>query len=194
MVCGNSLTKFFRRSSTGIHPELRRERVHRPLEHVCRLGPAGSAIRVGRCRVREDAGERHAVVRDLVRTGVDPRAEERDAGRDELQVRAHRAPRLGLDGGDVAVPRRRERELVHDVAPVDRRDVVLGALLRPLHRPAEALRERDRKRLLRVDVDLRAEAAADVGSDHADLRLGDAEHELQREAQDVRRSASPTRA
>ena len=79
-----------------------------------------------------------------------------------------------------------KRQLVDDVAAVDRRDVVLRTLLRPLHRAAEPLRERDRERLLRVDVQLRAEAAADVGGDDADLRLGDSEDELQREAQDVR--------
>ena len=86
----------------------------------------------------------------------------------------------------VSVLRRRERQLVDDVASVDRRHVVLGALLGPLHRAAEPACERDGERLLGVDVELRAEAAADVGGDHADLRLGDAEHELQREAQDVR--------
>ena len=79
-----------------------------------------------------------------------------------------------------------------DVATVDRGDVVLGALLRPLHRTPEPPGERDGQRLFAVDVELRAEAAADVGGDHPDLRLGDPEHELQREAQDVRRSASPT--
>ena len=47
-----------------IHPELGRQSVHRPLEDVGRLGPPGSAVRVGRRRVREDAGERDAVVRD----------------------------------------------------------------------------------------------------------------------------------
>ena len=170
-----------------VHAELARERVHRALEHVRRLRPAGSAIGVRRSGVREDAGERDAVVRYLVRPGVDPRAEERDAGRHELQVRAHGAPGFRLDRRDVAVLRRRERELVDDVASVDRSHVVLGSLLRPLHRAAETACERDRERALAVDLELRAEASTDVGCDHADLGLGDAEHELQREARDVRR-------
>ena len=72
------------------------------------------------------------------------------------------------------------------VATVDGRDVVLRALLRPLHRPAEALRQRDREKLLRVDVELRAEASSHVGRDDAYLRLRDAEDERHREAQDVR--------
>jgi hypothetical protein len=75
--------------------------------------------------------------------------------------------------------------LVDDVAPVDRPDVVLRALLGPLHRSPEATRDRNRDRPLAVDLDLRAEAAADVGCDHADLRLGDAEHKLEHEALDV---------
>ena len=86
-----------------VDPELGRERVHRPLEDVRRLRPPGPAVRVGRRRVREDAGERDAVVRDLVRARVEPRAEQRDPGRDELEVRAHRARHLALDGRDLPV-------------------------------------------------------------------------------------------
>ena len=169
-----------------IQLQLARQSVDRPLEHVGRLGPTCAAIRVGRRRVREDARERDAVVRDLVRARVDPGAEERNPGRDELEVGAHRRLHIGLDAGDRAVLRRGQRELGGDVATVDGGDVVLGTLLDPLHRAAEPARQRHRERFLRVHVQLRAEASADVGSDHADLRLGDAEHELEREAQDVR--------
>ncbi len=170
----------------AIHPELGGERVHRALEDVRRLRAARAAIRVGRRRMREDTGERDAVVRDRVRAGVDPRAEERNPRRDELEVGAHRALRLRLHGRDRPVLRRRERQLVDGVAPVDGRNVVLRPLLRPLHRPAESLRQRDREELLRVDVELRAEAASHVRCDHAHLRLRDAEDEGHREAQDVR--------
>ena len=93
---------------------------------------------------------------------------------------------LGPDRRDLPVLRRGELELVDDVAAVDGRQVVLGPLLDPLHRPPEPPRQRDGERLLGVDVELRAEAAADVGGDDAQLRLGDPEDELQREAQDVR--------
>ena len=169
-----------------VHAELARERVHRALEHVRRLRSAGSAVGVRRCGVREGARERDAVVGDLVRPRVDPRTEERNAGSHELQVRAHGAPGFRPDRRDVAVLRRRERELVHDIAAVDGSHVVFGPLLRPLHRAAQTACERDRERALAVDLELRAEASAHVGRDHADLRLGDAEHELESEARDVR--------
>ena len=169
-----------------IHLELACKRVDGSLEHVRRLRSTGPSVRIGRCRIRENAGERHAVARDRVRPGIDPRAEKRDAWSDQLEVRAHRAPRLRLDRRDHPVLHRRERQLVDDVAAVDGRDVVLGALLRPLHGTAEPLREHDRERLFGVDVELRPEPAAHVRSDHADLRLGDSDYQLEREAEDVR--------
>ena len=192
-MCGNSLTKFFRLKLDRIHLELARKRVDGSLEHVRRLRSTGSSVRIGRRRIRENAGERHAVARDRVRPGIDPRAEKRDAWSDQLEVRAHRAPRLRLDRRDHPVLRRRERQLVDDVAAVDGRDVVLGALLRPLHGTAEPLREHDRERLFGVDVELGAEPAAHVRSDHADLRLGDSELPAAARSGGCAAPASPTR-
>ena len=107
-------------------------------------------------------------------------------GRDELQVRAHRRDHVGADPGDLALLRRRELERRDDVATVDRRQRILRPLLDPLHRPAEPAGERDREELLGVDVELRAEAAADVGCDDPQLRLGQAERRRGEDAQDVR--------
>jgi CO/xanthine dehydrogenase Mo-binding subunit len=50
----------------------------------------------------------------------------------------------------------------------------------------EPARDRERERLLGVDIELRAVATADVGRDHAQLRLGDAGDAAQRDACDVR--------
>ena len=169
-----------------VDPELEREQVHRALEHVGRLGPAGAAVGVGRRRVREHARERDAVVRDRVRACVDPGAEQRDAGRDELEIRPHRGDHVRPDRGDLAVLRRRELERRHEVAAVDRRERVLRALLHPLHRRAQPPRDRDREQLLGIDVQLRAEPAADVGGDHAQLRLGHPERGGGEQPQDVR--------
>ena len=69
---------------------------------------------------------------------------------------------------------------------MDRGQVVLGALLDPLHRPTEPARDGEADRLLCVDIELRAEAASDVGSDHAQLGLRDAERERERDLRDVR--------
>ena len=66
----------------------------------------------------------------------------------------------------------------------------LGARLDPLHRPPGEARGLCDRELLGVDVDLRAEAAADVGRDHAHLRLRDAAdrgHERAHEVRHLRR-------
>ena len=123
---------------------------------------------------------------DVVAAGVEPGSEQRDPGGDELEVGAHRRGQAGSNCGHLAVGVRRELDLLPDVAPVDRGEVALAALLRPLDGPAEAPRKREDEHLLGVDVQLRAEAAADVGRDDADLRLGDAEHDGGEDAQDVR--------
>ena len=54
---------------------LSRERVHRALEDVGGLGPAGAAVRVGRRGVRQDAGELEPVGLGVVRPHVDPAAQ-----------------------------------------------------------------------------------------------------------------------
>ena len=162
------------------------QRVHRALDRVGRLGTAGAAVGVGRRRVREDAGALEPVGGDVVGAVVDPGAEQRDPRRDELEVRAHRRGELDAHAGDPALLGRGELDLLDHVAAVDRRVEALGALLDPLDRAAEPPGEQQRERLLGVDVQLRAEAAADVGRDHAQLRLGHPEHAGERHAEDVR--------
>ena len=52
------------------------------------------------------------------------------------------------------------------------RQHVLQAVFEPPHRPAEAQRQERDQHVLRIDDQLGAEAAADVGSHHADaMRL-----------------------
>ena len=63
----------------AIDAELGRKRVHRPLEHVGRLGPSGPPVRVGRRRVREYAGEGDAVV-GIAYGRVEPRTQQRNPG------------------------------------------------------------------------------------------------------------------
>ena len=170
----------------GIHLELPRERVDGPLDRVRRLRPAGAAVRVGRRLVREHARALEVVALDVVRAAVDPRAEQRRAWRDDHQVRAHRDREPDADRGDRPVRGRRERDLLDHVAPVVSRERVLRALLDPLDREAGPLRDDDPERLLRVDLELRAEPAADVGRDHTQLRLGHAGRKRKRHARDVR--------
>ena len=79
-----------------------------------------------------------------------------------------------------------EGELLPLVAAVVGAHQRLGAGLGVLHRLAEPAADRPGDPLLRRDLELAAEAAADVGRDHPDLRLGDAGRRGQREPQDVR--------
>ena len=163
-----------------------RERVHRPLDRVRRLRAAGAAVRVGRRLVREHAGALERVALDVVDAAVEERAEQRDAGRHELVVRAHVGEQLHAHAAQLPLLRRGELDVLDHAAAVDRGDVRLGPLLDPLHRRAELPRDREAERLLRVDVQLRAEAAADVGCDHAELPLGNPERQRERRPQDVR--------
>ena len=153
---------------------------------IRRLRPARAAVGVGRRRRRERPDDLERVGLDVVRPAVDPAAQDRRAGRDELEVGAQPDDELGADAADLAVLVRRVLHLLPLVAAVDRGEVALRALLRPLHRPADPLRQSERERLLGVDVELRAEAAADVRRDHPQARLGHAEDDREPEAQDVR--------
>ena len=138
--------------------DLPRQRIHRALDDVRRLRPAGAAVRVGRRRVRDHAPELVPVRLRVVGTHIHPRAELGDAGREQLVVRAHVRQLDELHADQLPVLVGGERHVVQDAASVDRRDVVLTALLDPLHRHAELLRQPERERLLGVDVQLRAEA------------------------------------
>ena len=104
---------------------------------------------------------------------VEERAEQRDAGRDQLQVRAHVDEQLDADRGHLAVGVGGELDVL-DLAPsLDGRDRVLAAVLGPAHGDAELARQGDRDQLFRVDVELRAERAADRRRDHTQLVLVD---------------------
>ena len=152
--------------------------MHEPLDDVGRLGTASPAIGIDRRRVRErcrhlgvDGGRR-------VLAGQQRRVEDRrDARGERRQVRAHRSGRVHAHREELAVLVERELGVRHVVASVRVGEEALAPLGRPLDRAVDALRRPHHRRLFGVEVDLRAEAAADVGRDHADLVLGQAEHE-----------------
>src|SRR6266550_1087800 len=75
---------------------------------------------------------------------------------------------------------------IPDVAAVNRGEVSLAPRFDPLDRPPEPACEGQRERLLRVDVQLGAEAAADVRGDHAQFRLRHARDHRERDPGDVR--------
>ena len=107
-------------------------------------------------------------------------------GRDELQVGAHVGEQADLEAEQRAVGLRGDLDVLDLVAAVDGGLVVLAARLGPLDRAAELLGDDEGEHLLGVDVELEAEAAADVGRDDADLVLADAGDQREHDAQDVR--------
>jgi hypothetical protein len=68
-----------------------------------------------------------------------------------------------------------DREIVEVVARVHRRDQVLAAILDPAHRMSDLHGDGGDRDVLRHQPVLAAEAAADVGRDHPDLVLGQAQ-------------------
>ena len=161
------------------------ELIHDPLDGVCRLGPAGTAVGVGRRLGREHTGAEEPVRRHLVDRREHEGAEDRDTRGDELQVGAHVGEQLDLEPEQRAVLLRRDRDVLDLVAAVRRGLVVLAARLGPLDRPAELAGDDQREDLLGVDVELGAEAAAHVGGHDAQLVLGDARGEREHHAQHV---------
>ena len=69
---------------------------------------------------------------------------------------------------------------------MDRRHVVLRTRLDPLHRTVELAAQRERERLLGVDVELRSEAAAHVRRDDPQLVLRDPGRDREADPRDVR--------
>ena len=170
-----------------IHLQLRRDEVDQPLDHEGRLGPPGAAVGVRRRRVREDAVDDLADVRDVVRARQHQAVQDRrNAGRGGREVRAHVGPHGRADADDRAVLLRGHLDVLDVIAAVDRAAVVLGPRLGPLDRAAALLRREDHHRVLGIVRDLAAEAAAHLGRDDADLVLGDAGVEREQEADDVR--------
>ena len=120
--------------------------------------------------------------RRRVLTGEQRRIEDgRDARRERRQIRAHVRGRVHAHRQELAV--RVERELgVRDVvASVGVGQERLAPLRGPLDRAIHPLARPHHRRLFRIEEDLRAEAAADVGRDHAHLVLRQTEHERRHE-------------
>ncbi len=176
------------RSSNGSMPIFAAKRVHRPFDRVGRLRSAGAAVRVGRRHRREHRGAAEVVRSgEVVHAGVEERAEQRDAGGDELEVGAHVADQADPHGGELAVGVGGEL----DVLDLGRGRGSCAWAFSPrssFHRTGTPwlAGERDAQQFLGVHVELAAEAATDGRGDDAHLLLGDAERERRHHLQDVR--------
>ena len=157
---------------------LARRGLDQPLDDVGRLGAAGAAIGVHRRGVGEHRGHFAVDDRRRVLAGEQRRVQDgRDARGERGEIGAHVRRRVHAHGEELAVLVQRELGLGDVVAAVRVGHERLGALGGPLHRPVHLLRRPGDDDVLGVEVDLRAEAAADVGRDDAHLVLGQAEHE-----------------
>ena len=143
-----------------------------PLDDVGRLGPAGAAIGVD----RRGVGERPPSPRSRSPASCTGR---RAASRRGSSARTTRTStgtrpcwRSVVTRSARNLPSSSQRQLgVRDVvAAVRVGEERFAALGRPLDRPADALARPHERHVLGVEEDLRAEAAADVGRDHAHLR------------------------
>ena len=168
----------------GIDPQLARRPLDDALEEVGRLGPPGSAISIYRGGVREDRLHLAIDVRRRVLTGKQRRVQDRrDAGSERRQVSAHVGCRIDAQREKLPVLVERQLGRGDVIASVRVRQKRLAALGGPLDRPADALARPHERGLLRIQIDLGAEAAADVRCHDAHLVLG--------KTQDERRHQQP---
>ena len=143
-----------------------------------RLRPAGAAIGVD----RHGMGE-HRLGLDIDRRGRIGAGEQgpveigRDAGREGRQIGAHIGDRRHLEREELGVAVERQLDMGDVVAAMRVRHEAFRALGGPFDRPPDLAGGPGDDRLLGVMVDLRAEAAADIGGDDAQLRLRDVQHE-----------------
>ena len=161
----------------AIQMEVCRDRVQRALHHEARVRPARPAIRRCRRRVGVHVAKAHAVVRYPVRPGHLGSADDRQddaVGRvcaavvDEV-VAQRQHPTLGVET---------DLDLVHLSPLLVHGGEMLLAVLGPLDRPAELHRRvRDEELVGIEEHDLRPEAAAHVGRDDLDVRLGEAKQD-----------------
>ena len=152
--------------------------MHKPLDDIGGLGPAGAAIGVDGRRVGEHGGHFAVDRRRRVLPREQRRVQDRrDARRERRQIRAHVRRRVHAHRQELAVLVERKlgvRDVVAAVRVGQERFAAIGG---PLDRTVDLFRRPDHRGLFGVEIDLGAEAAADVGRDHAHLVLGQAQHE-----------------
>ncbi len=171
-----------------VHLHVARALLDQALDDVGGLRPAGAAIGIDRHGVGEHRLHVDVDRRRLVLAGEQGRVE--DGGhrrREGRQVRAHVGDRVGPKGEEVALCVHRHLGCRDVVATMRIREEGFAALRRPLDRLADVLAGPDQSHVFGIEKDLRAEAAADVGRDHAHLRFRQAQHEgAHQQALDVR--------
>ncbi len=165
--------KFFLRSSRRIDALLARADFDQTLDHEGRLRPPGAAIGVDRHGVGVDridlAIDRRNVVLARQQRGI-------EIGRHRRRERRHIGAEIGdgldLERGDLAVVAERHLGVGDVIAAVRVGEKRFRAVAGPFHRTADVPRGPQAHDFLGIDENLRAEAAADVGRNDAQLVLG----------------------
>ena len=169
----------------GIHPELLREMIERPLgrEDGLRLARAP----VGRRRRLAGEGRPHAagVVPQPVGPGQARGGDRRTEHAQAPAVGAHVGEDLRPHAEQGSVAPRRQLDVVPLLARVGGGREVLAPGLHPLDRPGEAHGQQGQHQLFGVDLLLDAEPPADVRRHHADPVLVETEHVAQHVADRV---------
>ena len=161
-----------------IHADLACRRVHHPLQQVGGLRPSGTAIGVDRRGRRGHALHVGVDRRDLVAARQQRGMQDgRRHNRESRQVRADIGKAVDPQSGDAVVGVERHPHLVDMVAAMRVGEEGLAAVGRPFDRPLQLLRSPGADRFFRIDIDLRPEAAADIGGDNPELGFRNAQHE-----------------
>ena len=171
----------------GVHLQRLRGLIHQPLDEKSRFGAAGAAVGVYRRGVGENADRFAINLREGVGAAVHQAMQDGgDARPGGAQVSAEARIDRAADARHLTVVHHRQLDVFDMVTPVDGGDVILGACLRPFHRPAGLHRSPGSERFVGVDGDLGAEAAAHFRRDNADFMLRHTRHTADEQAVDVR--------
>ena len=158
-----------------VHADLAGRHVEEPLAREHGLGPAGAAVGGGRALVGEHAHHLALVILDAVGAGHAGDRQRRIDRAERAEVGALIAEKPAAHAANRAVGIESDREVDIHLAGMDDREHVLPPILDPLHRAADTKgRERDQD-VLRVELDLDPESAADLRLDDADALLLQAE-------------------
>ena len=154
-----------------IHVEFRGEFIHHSLDRVRCFRSPSPAVCVGGRGAREYARALEVVGVHLVDRRVHEHPEQGGAGGNDLQVGTHVGEEIDLEPEQGAVFRGSDLDVLDLVATVVRGDHVLAPAFGPLDRTAEFARYLRNENFLAIDLELPAEASANIGSDDAQVVL-----------------------
>ena len=161
-----------------IHADLACRRIHHPLQQVGGLRPSGTAIgvnwRSGRGHALHIGVDRRNLIAARQQRGMQ---NGRRHNRECRQVRADIGQAVDPQAGDAVVGVERHSHLVDVVAAMRVGKEGLAAVGRPFDRTLQLLRYPGADCFFRIDINLRSEAAADIGGDNAELGFRNAQHE-----------------